>query len=136
MPTEVRVRACGFFEILRPVFERNAKWSKAQPVPDLGDENTPVEEVQEFYDFWFSFESWREPSGTFLHACGMQIEETVGLRREERRMVEKHNDKLRRKFAMQEGSRIYDMVCLARRLDPRLAGAERRTGRRVRRDAR
>jgi DnaJ family protein C protein 2 len=25
------------------------------PVPDIGDESTPYEEVSKFYDFWYSF---------------------------------------------------------------------------------
>lgn len=128
LPSEATVRAQGFFKTLGPVFARNSKWSRTQPVPELGCESTPVEEVQRFYDFWFSFESWREPSGEFQHACGQEIESTFGLRREDRRFVEKQNEKLRRKFTVQEESRIHALVCLARKVDPRLA--EERRGRR------
>lgn len=37
-----------------------ASWIEQQPVPKLGDESTPIEEVQAFYNFWYSATSWRE----------------------------------------------------------------------------
>ena len=36
------------------------RWSTDKRVPSLGNENTPFEEVNNFYLFWFDFESWRE----------------------------------------------------------------------------
>lgn len=35
-------------------------WIEQQPVPKLGDMDTPFEEVQSFYNFWYSATSWRE----------------------------------------------------------------------------
>ena len=29
------------------------------PVPALGNAETPIEEVDAFYDFWYEFKSWR-----------------------------------------------------------------------------
>lgn len=29
-------------------------------IPSLGDEKTPYEQVKKFYEFWYSFKSWRE----------------------------------------------------------------------------
>ena len=29
-------------------------------VPSLGDETTSYEQTKRFYDFWYSFKSWRE----------------------------------------------------------------------------
>ncbi len=43
-----------------PAFRRNTRWSVATPVPEVGEDETPWEEVDKFYDFWFSFKSWRE----------------------------------------------------------------------------
>ncbi len=38
-----------------PAFRRNARWSVDPKVPDVGDENTPYEQVDRFYNFWFAF---------------------------------------------------------------------------------
>ena len=42
------------------VFNRNAKWSVKKPVPNIGDDKTPIKEVHRFYKFWDNFKSWRE----------------------------------------------------------------------------
>lgn len=50
-----------------------------QPVPDVGDEETAYAAVDKFYDFWFSFKSWRE----FPHADEEDVEQAES--REEKR---------------------------------------------------
>ena len=42
----------AFFEEYGKVFVRNAKFSNNSPVPNLGNERTPIEEVWKFYKFW------------------------------------------------------------------------------------
>ena len=49
----------AFFELYRPVFEREARFSKIQPVPMLGSYDDSKETVEGFYDFWYNFDSWR-----------------------------------------------------------------------------
>ena len=49
----------AFFKAFTPVFEREARYSKEQPVPPLGTYDAPKEEVEGFYDFWYNFDSWR-----------------------------------------------------------------------------
>ena len=62
-----------------PAFKRNSRWSLTQPVPDVGDEETAYAAVDKFYDFWFSFKSWRE----FPHADEEDVEQAES--REEKR---------------------------------------------------
>ena len=44
-----------FYSIFGEAFDRNARWSSRGGVPGLGDDKTPVEQVQRFYNFWFEF---------------------------------------------------------------------------------
>ena len=43
-----------------PVFVRNARFAKKKPVPNLGDDKTPIEQVYKFYKYWDAFETWRD----------------------------------------------------------------------------
>ncbi|PRQ47376.1 putative transcription factor MYB/SANT family [Rosa chinensis] len=56
-----------FFKVFGPAFERNARWSAKKPVPGLGNERTPMEEVDKFYEFWYSFKSSRDFTGTYQY---------------------------------------------------------------------
>lgn len=49
----------AFFKEFGPVFEREARFSKKQPVPLLGTYDDTKEAVEGFYDFWYNFDSWR-----------------------------------------------------------------------------
>ena len=40
-----KVKPENFYKVFAPVFKRNARFSSVRPVPMLGDENTPFEEV-------------------------------------------------------------------------------------------
>ncbi len=48
-----------FIETFAPIFELEARFSKKQPVPMLGDIDASKQHVEEFYDFWYNFDSWR-----------------------------------------------------------------------------
>jgi hypothetical protein len=49
----------AFFRAFAPVFEREARFSKIEPVPLLGPIDAPKQDVEGFYDFWYNFDSWR-----------------------------------------------------------------------------
>jgi DnaJ homolog subfamily C member 2 len=64
VPTEKEVKSAKdpnayFFKAFGPVFEREARFSKKQPVPLLGGYDATKEQVEGFYDFWYNFDSWR-----------------------------------------------------------------------------
>lgn len=48
-----------FFALFGPVFEREARFSKKEPVPMLGAYEDGKDQVESFYDFWYNFDSWR-----------------------------------------------------------------------------
>eukprot|EP00927_Polykrikos_kofoidii_P086921 TRINITY_DN9878_c0_g3_i1.p1 TRINITY_DN9878_c0_g3~~TRINITY_DN9878_c0_g3_i1.p1 ORF type:complete len:682 (+),score=161.08 TRINITY_DN9878_c0_g3_i1:78-2048(+) len=104
----------GFFGTFAPVFGRNGRFSTRTPLPDIGDENTEYAKVHKFYDWWYEFESWRDFS--------MHDEYTLedAEFREERRWMERQNQKLRKKYEVDERKRILRLVETAERLDPRL----------------
>ena len=69
----------GHLQVFGPAFRRNARWSVATPAPAFGDEETSWNDVEQFYDFWFQFKSWRE----FPHPDEEDLEHAES--REERR---------------------------------------------------
>ena len=48
-----------FFELWRPFFENESKFSENPPAPDIGNEDSTREEVEFFYQYWYDFKSWR-----------------------------------------------------------------------------
>lgn len=103
-----------FFETFTIYFETNARWSEKKNVPPLGDNSTPRENVEKFYNFWYDFESWREYS--YLD----EEEKEKGQDRDERRWIEKQNKAVRAKKKKEEMSRIRALVDLAYNNDPRI----------------
>jgi DnaJ family protein C protein 2 len=109
-----------FFRVYAPVFERNARFSVLKPVPRLGDAETPFDEVNRMYDFWLSFQSWRE----FQHPDEQSVDEAQS--REERRHIERENAKLRAGMKREEISRVRRFVESAMAKDPRVAAERER----------
>ncbi len=49
-----------FYKMAGDIFRRQARWSKAEEVPVMGDDKTPIGDVKTFYNWWLqTFESWR-----------------------------------------------------------------------------
>ncbi|XP_055622357.1 dnaJ homolog subfamily C member 2 [Toxorhynchites rutilus septentrionalis] len=114
LPSQNEVKK-DFFKALRDVFKRNSRWSESKkPVPQLGNENTERKKVEEFYDFWYNFMSWREFS--YLD----EEDKDKGQDRDERRWIEKQNKAIRLQRKKEESARIRSLVDLAYNNDPRV----------------
>ncbi|OIV96237.1 hypothetical protein TanjilG_14914 [Lupinus angustifolius] len=103
-----------FFKVFGPAFMRNGRWSVNQPMPTLGDDNTSLKEVDNFYNFWYSFKSWRE----FPHADEFDLEQAES--RDHKRWMERQNAKLSEKARKEESVRIRILVDNAYKRDPRI----------------
>lgn len=103
-----------FYKVFGPAFMRNGRWSVNQTIPSLGDDATPVEEVDKFYNFWYNFKSWRE----FPHADEYDLEQAES--REHKRWMERQNAKLQEKAKKVEYARVRTLVDNAYKKDPRI----------------
>ncbi|KAK7302343.1 hypothetical protein RJT34_13230 [Clitoria ternatea] len=103
-----------FYKVFGPAFMRNGRWSVTQPIPSLGDDNMPLKDVDNFYNFWYSFKSWRE----FPHADEFDIEQAES--RDHKRWMERQNAKLSEKARKEEYARIRTLVDNAYKRDPRI----------------
>jgi DnaJ family protein C protein 2 len=107
--------AAAFCELYRPVFELNARFAEAKPVPNFGDENTPMSEVHAFYSYWVKFDSWRDFSAT-----NMEHNPADAGDRYEKRWMQKENAGAAKKLKKKEVGRINDLVMAALENDPRI----------------
>lgn len=105
----------SFYTIFDPVFKRNGRFAVKKPIPNIGDDNTPIEEVLRFYEYWVNFESWRDFSGK-----DSEYNPDDATSREEKRWMQKENEKIGKKLKKKEMDRIIDFVTLAQRKDPRI----------------
>jgi len=124
-----------FYETFGPVFKRNLRFdamlrpekkkgkkqnNKAShtSAPELGNDDTPIEDVHRFYDYWTRFESWRDFSSQA--ATELQVETEDVESRFEKRYLQKEIDKLAKQLKRKEIARIQQLVERAREADPRL----------------
>ncbi|XP_031833474.1 dnaJ homolog subfamily C member 2 isoform X1 [Nomia melanderi] len=104
----------NFYVIMGKAFKDNARWSVKQPVPRLGGPETPRAKVEQFYSFWYDFDSWREYS--YLD----EEDKESGQDRDMRKWIEKKNKATRAKRKKEEMARIRSLVHMAYNLDPRI----------------
>nr|XP_061809386.1 dnaJ homolog subfamily C member 2-like [Nerophis lumbriciformis] len=104
----------NFFQVFPAVFERNSRWSTKKHVPKLGSIESSFEEVDNFYSFWYNFDSWREFS--YLD----EEEKEKAECRDERRWIEKQNRASRAQRKKEEMNRIRTLVDAAYSCDPRI----------------
>jgi len=103
-----------FCKLYGPVFEREGRFSKTQPVPQLGAADASKQEVESFYSFWYSFESWR--SFEYLDKEANEGSDS----RDEKRYAEKKNKSERTRRKKEDIARVRGLVDQAMALDPRI----------------
>ncbi|KAI8098849.1 DnaJ domain-containing protein [Halteromyces radiatus] len=120
-----------FYKLWQPVFERESRFSNKQPVPLLGDENSTKEEVENFYDFWYNFDSWR--SFEWLDKEGAEGADN----RDDKRYQEKKNRAQRAQLKKEDNARLRTLVDVCLSVDPRIAifKAEEKKRRNAKKDA-
>lgn len=104
-----------FYKTFGPVFERNSRWSVKLNVPYLGNDLSTRENVENFYEFWYNFQSWREFS--YLD----EEDKEKGENRDERRWLDRQNKAARQQRKKSENQRIRQLVDNAYCCDPRIA---------------
>jgi DnaJ homolog subfamily C member 2 len=113
-PTKKQTQKGDFFKLWNPVFESEARFSRKQPVPMLGNGKSSKEEVEAFYDFWYNFDSWR----SFEYQDEDVPDDNES--RDQRRHIERKNANARKKKKVEDTARLRKVVDQALELDERI----------------
>lgn len=114
-PTKKELTKGGvdFYKRWGKVFKAEGRFSKKTPVPAFGDVNSPKELVEDFYNFWYNFDSWR--SFEYLDEDVPDDNEN----RDQKRHMERKNANTRKKRKAEDNARLRKLV------DDVMAGDER-----------
>ncbi|PVU97289.1 hypothetical protein BB561_000638 [Smittium simulii] len=105
----------NFYKTFGKIFELEARFSRKQPAPKFGDANSSKEETEEFYGFFFNFDSWR----SFEY---LDKEDAGGAEnRDNKRYIEKKNKSAREKAKKEDNQRMKDLINECFKQDPRIA---------------
>ena len=113
-PSKKLTQKGNFYKLWSPVFEREGRFSKVQPVPKLGNEKSTKEEVETFYNFWYNFDSWR----TFEYQDEDVPDDNEN--RDQKRHIERKNNNARKKKKTEDTARLRRLVDDALALDERI----------------
>ena len=113
-PTKKASQKGNFYQLWGPVFEAEGRFSKKQPVPKLGDEKSTKEDIENFYNFWYNFDSWR--SFEYLDEDVPDDSES----RDQKRHIERKNTNQRKKKKTEDTARLRKLVQNCQDLDERI----------------
>ncbi|OAA55173.1 Heat shock protein DnaJ [Cordyceps fumosorosea ARSEF 2679] len=103
-----------YYKLWSKVFKSEGRFSKTHPVPMFGSADAAKEQVEEFYNFWYNFDSWR----SFEY-----LDEDVpddGESRDQKRHVERKNTNARKKKKAEDNQRLRKLVDEAQAGDERI----------------
>jgi DnaJ family protein C protein 2 len=132
-----------FYKIYGPVFVRNLRFDdrlnpdrkppagggkkknkrKQKPTgpPSFGDDETPLDQVHAFYDYWTNFESWRDFSLQAAKLTNNQNFDADNVdSRYEKRFIQKEIDRKAKSLKKEEVARVNLLVERSMATDPRL----------------
>lgn len=96
----------------------NTTSKEVETVTLLGDDTTPIEQVNAFYDYWTHFESWRDFTLKAQELTKHDLDSADN--RDEKRWMAKEVDRKAKVLKKQEVARIAMLVERAMAADPRL----------------
>lgn len=112
-PSKKEAKGDKFYSLWGKVFKSEGRFSRVQPVPKFGDKNSTKEDVDEFYNFFYNFDSWR--------SFEYQDEDVPddNENRDQKRHMERKNNNARKKKKTEDSARLRKLV------DDAMAGDER-----------
>ena len=112
-PSKKQLAKGNYYKLWGNVFKSEARFSKNHPVPSFGDDKSTKEDVENFYNFWYNFDSWR--SFEYLDEDVPDDNEN----RDQKRHMERKNANARKKKKAEDNARLRKL------LDDCSAGDER-----------
>ena len=113
-PPSKKEQKVSYYKSWGRFFENEGRFSNKQPVPKFGDETSSKEQVEEFYEFWYNFGSWR----TFEYLDKEPADDTDN--RDSKRYQERKNKTDRAKRKTEDTGRLRKAIDTALAGDIRL----------------